>query len=106
MQRMKSTLLALVVALAPAVAAAQQPGAPAMLTTRHFAFFSDLPTNVNDALIAAAIARGNKQPEPLSEGTDKACFDALPANAREGWTRAVDYYAMGKSSNFQRVLLR
>jgi len=104
---MKTTFLVLVVTIARVVAAAQQPtGSAAELTTTQFAFFSDLATNVNDALIAAAIARRAQQPDPFASSADKACFDRLPSTDREGWTRAVDSYVAGTSTNFQRVLRR
>ena len=77
-----------------------------MHVTTQFAFYSDLATNLNDALIVAANARRAKQPEPFSAGTEKACFDGLPARIRAGWTRAADYYFEGKSSQMQRLLLR
>src|SRR5262245_13774073 len=63
------------------------------LTTQHFAFHSDFATNLNDALIAAGLARGKKQPELFRSGGEQACFDALPAPVRAGWDSAVDYYA-------------
>ena len=104
---LKKTLLVLTIAIAPTAAAAQQAGGTAaVLTTRHFAFFSDLATNVNDALIAAANARGAKQPDPVADGEGKACFDSLSVDDRQGWARAVDYYVAGKSTRFQRILLR
>jgi hypothetical protein len=49
-----------------------------VLTTKHFAFYSDLATTVNDALVAAASARLSKQAEPFAEGPAKACL---------GWSR-------------------
>jgi hypothetical protein len=54
---MRHGLLAvvLVVALPPA-GFAQPPTVGAVLTTAHFAFYSALPTNAHDALIAVAIA--------------------------------------------------
>jgi hypothetical protein len=104
---MKTTFLVLVVTIAPLVAAAPQTtGSAAVLTTIHFAFFSDLTTNVNDALIAAAIARRAQQPDPFAGGVDKVCLDRLPSADREGWTRAVDSYVAGTSTSFQRVLRR
>jgi hypothetical protein len=90
----------------PGVAAAQAPSSSLVLTTKHFAFHSDLPTNVNDALVAAAGARRAKQPEPFASGTEKACLDRLPSGEREGWERAIAYYTDSKATNFQIVLLR
>jgi hypothetical protein len=102
----------IVLLLLPAVGHTQQAvaqqttGDGPVLTTTHFAFFSDLATNVDDALVTAAIARRAQQPDPLADAADKACYDRLASTDREGWTRAVDYYAAGKSTNFQRVLRR
>jgi hypothetical protein len=107
MMLLKTTFLVFIVTIARLVAATEQPtGSAAALTTTQFAFFSDLATNVNDALIAAAIARRAQQPDPFAGGADKACFDRLPSADREGWTRAVDAYVAGTSTNFQRVLRR
>jgi hypothetical protein len=92
---------------APGVATGQNAGSDAALRTNHFAFYSDLATNVNDALITAATARLSKQPELLfAAGSEKACFDGLPAAERDQWERAVAYYTEGKSTNLQRVFLR
>jgi hypothetical protein len=92
--------------LVPGIAAAQNTRSNAILTTTHFAFYSDLATNVNDALIASAVARRAREPELFIAGPEKACFDGLAAADRDGWTRAVAYYTEGKSTGFQRVLLR
>jgi len=87
-------------------AASAQDRSSVVLTTKHFAFHSDLGTNVHDALITAATARRAKQPELFATGAGKACFDGLPAADRSQWARAVDYYTAGKSTNFQRLLMR
>lgn len=103
------TIVRLVVAailVLPCLAAAQNSPSSLVLTTKHFAFHSDLPTNVNDALIAAAGARRAKQPEPLTSGPEKACLDGLPSAERERWERAIAYYTDSKATNFQIVLLR
>lgn len=100
---MRSLALLIIALATPALA---QPAESAVLTTVHFAFFSDLATNVHDAIITAVLARQRGEPDPFSAGTGKACFDALAAADREGWTRAVDFYAMGKSTRLQRVLMR
>src|SRR5262245_8019671 len=91
---------------ASALAAAQTAKSSVELTTPHFAFYSDLATNLHDALITTAVARRNKQPEPFTTGAWKTCFDGLPATDRDGWLRAVDYYTAGKSTRFQRVMQR
>jgi hypothetical protein len=62
-------------------------------TTPHFAFYSDFATNLNDALIAAGLARKRAEPELFHAGAEVACFGELPPSARAGWERAVDYYA-------------
>lgn len=64
----------------------------AIETTPHFAFYSDLATNLNDALIVAGMARVADDVE-LFEADERACFDELPPSARAGWNLAVDYYA-------------
>lgn len=91
---------------APALAMAQTVGGPLVLTTPHFAFYSDLATNVHDALITAATARRAARPEPFMAGLEKACFDGLSAGDGDGWRRAVDYYTAGRSTRVQRVLQR
>ena len=103
---MKHLAAVLVLAATPAIGAAQTAAPGALLTTTHFAFYSDLATNVNDALIAAVGARRAMQPELFRAGPEQACFDALPASARDGWTRGVGYYVEGKSTGLQRLLLR
>ena len=92
--------------LVPGVASAQNAQSSLVLTTKHFAFHSDLATNVNDALTAVAGARRAKQPEPFASGPEKVCLDGLPSAEREGWERAVAYYTDSKATNFQIVLLR
>jgi hypothetical protein len=77
----------------PGAAPAQAASRKAVATTPHFAFFSDLDTNLNDALIAAGLARNRHKAELLHDGDEAACFAALPASARAGWDGAVDYYA-------------
>jgi len=91
---------------APALAMAQTAGSSLVLTTPHFAFYSDLATNVHDALITAATARRAKQPELFTGGLESACFDGLSPADRDGWRRAVEYYTAGRSTNLQRVLQR
>jgi hypothetical protein len=61
--------------------------------TPHFAFFSDLAANLNDALIATGRARRLNRQELFQTGPEKGCFDKLTAAERVGWTRAVDYFA-------------
>jgi hypothetical protein len=90
----------------PGVASAQNPPSTLVLTTKYFAFHSDLATNVNDVLVMAAGARRAKQPEPFASGPEKACLDGLPSAERERWERAVAYYAESNATNFQIVLLR
>jgi hypothetical protein len=92
--------------LASSVASAQDSRSSVVLTTKHFVFHSDIATNVHDALIVAATSQRAKQSEAFAAGAEKACFDGLPAADRSQWARAVDYYAAGKSTNFQRLLMR
>ena len=78
-----------------AEAATRTPAA----TTPHFAFHSDFAVNLNDALMASGEARNDGEPGLFEQGAEAACFDALPAAERAGWTRAVDYYAEIVSPN-------
>ncbi len=61
--------------------------------TPHFAFYSDFDTNLNDALIAAGLARGKGKPELFHSGDEAPCFDALSPSERAAWDGGVDYYA-------------
>jgi len=65
----------------------------AVATTPYFAFFSDLPTNLNDALVEAGRARDAGTAELFAAGSEAACFEGLAPSLRAGWNRAVDYYA-------------
>ncbi|HEX6315312.1 MAG TPA: hypothetical protein VFZ73_10660, partial [Gemmatimonadaceae bacterium] len=62
-------------------------------TMGHFAFYDDLATNINDALIQAGDARRARRPELFQAGNDSACFSKLAPSARSAWNQAVDYYA-------------
>ena len=64
-----------------------------VVTTPHFAIYSDFDTNLNDALIAAGLARKKSKPELFHSGAETACFDKLAPSARAAWDGAVDYYA-------------
>lgn len=61
--------------------------------TDKFAFFSDQETNLNDALIAAGVARRFERAELFHGGPGKTCFDQLPPSRQHGWNLAVDYYS-------------
>ncbi|PYR36620.1 MAG: hypothetical protein DMF90_09435 [Acidobacteria bacterium] len=98
--------IVLITMLLASSTASAQDRSSVVLTTKHFAFHSDIATNVHDALITAATARRAKQPELFATGAEKACFDGLPAAHRSQWARAVDYYTAGKSTNLQRLLMR
>jgi hypothetical protein len=63
-----------------------------VLTTPHFAIYSDFDTNLNDALIAAGLARRGKKPELFHAGAETACFEKLTPPVRTAWDTAVDYY--------------
>jgi hypothetical protein len=76
----------------PAVVA-QTTDRDAVVTTAHFAFYSNFATNLHDALVAAGRARREGDAELFRSGPEQACFDALPPAERAGWTHAVDYYA-------------
>jgi hypothetical protein len=81
-----------------------------ILTTPHFAIYSDFDTNLNDALIAAGLARHDKKPELFHSGAEAPCFDKLSPSARAAWNAAVDYFAQIISpagwDARQQVLLR
>ena len=91
---------------APALTNAQIASGSLVVTTPYFAIYSDLATNVHDALITAATARRAKQPTLFMAGAEKACFDGLSDADRDGWMRALEYYTAGTSTRFQRVLQR
>lgn len=55
--------------------------------------FSDFESNLNDALIAAGLARKHGKPELFHADSDAACFSKLPPSERAAWNGAVDYYA-------------
>jgi hypothetical protein len=78
---------------APSTSLGQAPERTPVVTTPHFAFYSDFDTNLNDALNAAGVARRGGKPELFHSGDEMPCFDKLPPSARAGWDRAVDYYA-------------
>jgi hypothetical protein len=77
----------------PGAALAQGPQRVPAATTSHFAFYTDPAVNLNDALIAAGLARPKGQPELFRSGAEATCFAGLSPAARAGWDRAVDYYA-------------
>jgi hypothetical protein len=77
----------------PNVSLGQPAQRTPVLTTPHFAIYSDFDTNLNDALIAAGLARKNGKLELFHSGAEGPCFDKLSPSARAGWDGAVDYYA-------------
>lgn len=77
---------------APRMSLGQAPQRNPVATTPHFAFYSDFDTNLNDALVAAGVARKDGKTELFHAGTEMACFGELPPSARAGWDGAVDYY--------------
>src|SRR5687767_7653079 len=81
-----------VILIAPRDSLAQTPGGAAVATTSHFVFYSDFRTNLDDALITAGGGRRANKTELFRSGSEKACFDELPAAERAAWNRAVDYY--------------
>lgn len=83
---------ALAASAVPAVVA-QTTDRDVVVTTPHFALYSDFATNLHDALVAAGRAHREGDAELFRSGSEQACFDALPPAERAGWTHAVDYYA-------------
>jgi len=77
----------------PSVTPLQVPERTPVVTTPHFAFYSDFDTNLNDALIAAGIARKRGAPELFHSGAEVSCRGELPQSVRAAWDGAVDYYA-------------
>lgn len=77
---------------APRTSLGQAPERVPVATTPHFAFYSDFDTNLNDALVAAGVARKSGKPELFHSGAEVSCFGELPPSARAGWDGAVDYY--------------
>lgn len=76
----------------PAVCLGQAAQRVPVATTPHFVFYSDFATNLNDALIAAGLARSKGGDELFHSGAEKSCFDALRPSERAAWNAAVDYY--------------
>lgn len=64
-----------------------------VITTPHFAIYSDFDTNLNDALITAGLARKKGKPELFHSGDEVSCFENLAPSKRAAWNGAVDYYA-------------
>jgi hypothetical protein len=89
----------------PPAGFAQTATGDAVATTTHFAFYSDLPTNVHDTLITVATARRANRPD-IFDAVEQACFNGLPAAEREAWDRAVDDYVAARSTRGQRVYER
>lgn len=87
-----ATASCLLVALAASRLVGQSPQRAPVLATPHFAFHSDFETNLNDALIAAGLARKGKKPELFHGGEESACFDKLAKSTQAAWDAAVDYY--------------
>jgi len=79
--------------LSPHASPEQAGGRTPVVATPHFAFYSDFEPNLNDALIAAGVARKSGKPEIFHAGAEAPCFDKLPESARAAWDGAVDYYA-------------
>jgi hypothetical protein len=97
--------------LAPNWSLGQTPGRVPILTTAHFALYSDFDTNLNDALIAAGVARKGGKPELFHAGDEvSSCFGKLPPSARAAWEGAVGYYteiiSPAEWSDRQQYLIR
>jgi hypothetical protein len=101
-------LTAAVTLIAPRAGSAQASGRAAVATTSQFVFYSDFATNVNDALIAAGVARRANRAEPAFNTPLRA---ALAAAARDGGgtvrgdlTHPVHFFMTGEA--VRRVLER
>lgn len=88
-------LLVVAAVLLPGTAALAEEaaGRTAVAKTPHFAFHSDLVTNLHDALLVAGRARAAGEGELFAAGTEAECFAGLAPSERAGWDRAVDWYA-------------
>jgi hypothetical protein len=79
-------------------------------TTDRFVLFSDFEPNLNDALIAAGVARRFGKPELFRAGDEASCFAKLPEAVRAGWDGAADFYAKivspTGSNSTQRYVIR
>lgn len=79
-------------------------------TTRRFVLYSDFEPNLNDALIAAGVARRFGKTELFRTGAEAGCFAKLPEPVRAGWDGAADFYAKivspSGSNSTQRYLIR
>ncbi len=84
-------VLAALLCIAPGMA--ESPSREPVAVTLHFAFFSDLETNLNDRLIAAGKAKRQAKPGPFGSDTEAACLDGLPPAERAAWNLTVDSYA-------------
>lgn len=110
LSKIARTLAIAIMLLGRAAGSGQGPTAAPVATTPHFAFYNNLETNLNDALIAAGVARRHRRPELFHTGREQACFDGQSPSARVAWDRAVDYYeeiiSPAKWSDRQQYLLR
>jgi hypothetical protein len=81
----KTTIIAFTLAILPcATRLAQRPERTPLLKTPHFVFYDDPEMNLNDALIAAGLARKNAKPELFQADAEAACFQRLAPSARAG----------------------
>ena len=105
-----TALLILGMALPASSLLGDAPARVPVAETRHFAFYSDFESNLNDALIAAGVARRFSKPELFRAGAEAGCFAKLPEAVRAGWDGATDYYAKivspSGSNSTQRFLIR
>lgn len=85
-------ILAFLSCLPAEIAAIEGAVRTPVLLTPHFAFYSDLATNINDALIATGIERKFDRQEIFQTNPEALCFEKLPPSARAGWNYSVDYY--------------
>ena len=91
--RLASCLAVAAAVLSPSAGVGQTGERTPVLTTRHFAFYDDAETNLNDALTTAGVARSHTTDEFFHSGEGEACFAKLPPSARAAWNQSVDYYA-------------
>src|SRR6266705_3836243 len=78
---------------APSASLGQAPGRTTVVTTPHFAFYSDFDTNLNDALIAAGVARKGGKPgyTPMLYGIfDRGAWGGYRKPLESTWRPYVD----------------
>ena len=105
-----AVLLASITSVWATGAARAQESVALVASTPHFAFHSDLDSNLHDALLEAGRDRRFQRPELFQEGEEAGCFGEIAGSMRTGWDLAVAFYAEEISSvkwnDREQILLR